>query len=237
MAGTAHIKVYLEVSKQRTFAGALEWPGWIRSGKTEDASLEALVEYGPRYGRALGRRKLGFAAPKDASKLQVAERLKGDVTTDFGAPSITPAADKRPLKEAELERQAAILKACWRAFDAAAKAAVGKELRKGPRGGGRELDAIVRHVLDAEVGYLRRLGRTHPKVEGEDTPAEMARVHKETLGGISGLARGEPVPNPRRSGALWTPGYAVRRVAWHALNHAWEIEDRASARGRKGKGD
>jgi hypothetical protein len=30
-----------------------------------------------------------------------------------------------------------------------------------------------------------------------------------------------------RAGSLHlTPRFAVRRVAWHALDHAWEIEDR-----------
>jgi hypothetical protein len=30
-----------------------------------------------------------------------------------------------------------------------------------------------------------------------------------------------------RGGKRWLPRYFVRRVAWHALDHAWEIEDRA----------
>jgi hypothetical protein len=25
---------------------------------------------------------------------------------------------------------------------------------------------------------------------------------------------------------LWTPRYVVRRVAWHTVDHLWEIEDR-----------
>ena len=27
-------------------------------------------------------------------------------------------------------------------------------------------------------------------------------------------------------GGKWPPRYAARRIAWHALDHAWEIEDR-----------
>jgi hypothetical protein len=83
----------------------------------------------------------------------VVERLPGDATTDFGAPGGRPSADAAPVDPAELRRLLAILKAAWRTFDAAVKAAHGKELRKGPRGGGREVPAIVRH-LDADGGYL-----------------------------------------------------------------------------------
>jgi hypothetical protein len=27
-------------------------------------------------------------------------------------------------------------------------------------------------------------------------------------------------------GKRWPPRYAARRIAWHVLDHAWEIEDR-----------
>jgi len=33
---------------------------------------------------------------------------------------------------------------------------------------------------------------------------------------------GEPVKDKG-----WLPRYAARRIAWHALDHAWEIEDRS----------
>jgi hypothetical protein len=29
----------------------------------------------------------------------------------------------------------------------------------------------------------------------------------------------------------WPPRYAARRIAWHALDHAWEIEDRSEPTG------
>src|SRR5712691_9655500 len=153
------VEVYLEVGRKRAFAGALDWPGWCRSGRNEEAALEALAAFGPRYAKAMGARAAkGFAAPTDASSLRVVERLEGDATTDFGAPSIAPSADDRPLDDAELDRQVSLLRACWAALDRAARAARGKELRKGPRGGGRELDAIVRHVLGADAGYLSLIG-------------------------------------------------------------------------------
>ena len=30
------------------------------------------------------------------------------------------------------------------------------------------------------------------------------------------------------AGRTWTARYAARRIAWHALDHAWEMEDRST---------
>jgi hypothetical protein len=45
--------VYLELGAKRVFAGAIEWPGWCRSAKTEEQALEALVTYAPRYAKVV----------------------------------------------------------------------------------------------------------------------------------------------------------------------------------------
>jgi hypothetical protein len=39
----ASTPVYPEVGSRRTFAGALDWPGWCRSGRKEELALEALA--------------------------------------------------------------------------------------------------------------------------------------------------------------------------------------------------
>ncbi len=225
------VATYLEVGSRRVFAGALEWPGWCRRGRDEDEALGALLAYGPRYAAALGGVAAGFAPPADAAALEVVERLAGNSTTDFGAPAMAPAADERPLDQAELERQAALLQACWAAFDATVEAAASASavLRKGPRGGGRELDAIVSHVLGADGAYLARLGGRYRKPADADVTAEAAGLRGAILEVLASRARGEPPPRTPRSGALWAPRYFVRRSAWHALDHAWEIEDRATA--------
>jgi len=46
-AGIAETPVYLESGSRRTFAGAIDWPGWCRSGRDEASALEALLSYGP----------------------------------------------------------------------------------------------------------------------------------------------------------------------------------------------
>ncbi|HZP25460.1 MAG TPA: hypothetical protein VFB90_00245 [Dehalococcoidia bacterium] len=219
------IAAYLEVGSRRVFAGALDWPGWCRSGRAEASALEALVAYGPRYAAAIGPWARGFIAPDDAAVLNVVERLAGNATTDFGAPAIAPAADERPLDESELERLQGLLQACWIAFDAAAEAASSVPLQKGPRGGGRELSAIVSHVMEADRSYLPLLWSAQRKT-GADAKLEMTRLREAILDALRSRARGE-APPPRLSKRVWTPRYFVRRSAWHALDHAWEIEDRA----------
>ncbi|MBE7551450.1 MAG: hypothetical protein HS126_10295 [Anaerolineales bacterium] len=220
------IDVYLEIGQKRTFAGAIDWPGWCRSGRDEAAALQALLDSGPRYARILRSARLGFQAPTDASAFTVIERLEGDSTTDFGAPSIAPSSDAQPVDDAELKRLQKLLKACWQAFDKAVQTASGKELRKGPRGGGRDLEGITRHVLGAEAGYLSALGWKLKQGEAEELSEELARTRQAGLDALAAAAHGEiPVRGPR-GGVRWTPRYFVRRAAWHVLDHVWEIEDR-----------
>jgi len=222
------IDVYLEIGKRRTFAGAIDHPGWCRSGRDPDAALEALGAYAPRYARAVKRP----AKELDASP-NVVERLKGDASTEFGVPGTPPKADARNLAGDELKRQLKILESCWAAFDAAARKAKGRKLSTGPRGGGRTLDAIVRHVFEADGAYLRALAS--PFRPGDaPTSKDTANLRKELLATLTARARGEEAPpSPRRKKPPWSPRYAIRRSAWHALDHAWEIEDRAQTKQKK----
>jgi hypothetical protein len=101
------------------------------------------------------------------------------------------------------------------------------ELSKGSRGGGRDLDAIVAHVVGSDAGYGRMIGAKTPDVEGAaaiDARDEIRAVLLETL--ERAATDGIPERGPR-GGARWTARYFVRRAAWHALDHAWEIEDRS----------
>jgi hypothetical protein len=220
------IDVYLEIGKKRTFAGAIDWPGWCRSGRDEGAALQALVDYGPRYAHILRTARLGFHAPADAAAFVIVERLAGNTTTDFGAPDMAPSRDTRPVDGVELRRFQTLLRAYWRAFDAAVRAASGKALRKGPRGGGRDVEAIVQHVRGAEAGYLARLAWKVKPREADDPREELARTRQAVLNALAAAARGEIPARGPRGGVIWTPRYFVRRVAWHVLDHIWEIEDR-----------
>ena len=223
------IEVQVEGGAKRVFATAIDWPGWSRSGKTEEAALEALLASGSRYAAVAKRAGVTFAPPQTAADLQVAESVNGGSGTDFGVPSVAPEADEEPVSAADLERLQGLLVAAWATFDAAAERHRGAELRKGPRGGGRTMTKIVGHVLEAEEAYLHQLGSKRPKLAKDaSVAARMAAVRDAALAALAARARGEPLPDPNTVKKAWSPRYFVRRSAWHALDHAWEIEDRAT---------
>jgi hypothetical protein len=213
--------VYLEVGSKRTFACAVDWPGWCRSGKNETAALENLLEYAGRYAAVLRSARLGFTAPTQLAQLRVVERLKGNATTDFGAPGIIPPADRASASSADCARFEKVVRAAWRALDAARKRATGKKLSRGPRGGGRELDAIIQHVADADRGYLSAVGWKAPP-----SGAAVTEIRDAMLEAIHASARGEIPARGPRGGERWPVRYYVRRVAWHTIAHGWEIERR-----------
>ena len=220
------VKVYLEVGKNRTFAAAIDWAGWCRSGRDFDSALQSLVDYAPRYARVLKTTQLAFHVPSDVSELVVVERLTGNMTTNFGAPNLALSSDNRPVDPTELGRFETILKACWRAFDKSVTAATGHSLRTGPRGGGRDVAQVVEHVRDVDAAYLSRLGGKW-KPRHEATPREtLADERKIILATLASSVRGEIPAHGPRGGAHWMPRYFVRRLAWHDLDHAWEIQDR-----------
>jgi len=220
------VDVYLEIGKKRTFAGAIDWPGWSRSGRDEASALQALLDYGPRYARVLRSTQLGFKAPKDLSAFVVVERLKGNATTDFGAPGIAPSSDAKPVSSAELLRFQKLLKASWRAFDKVVEMAAGKKLRSGPRGGGRHLEGVVQHLLGSDAGYVNQVGWKFRQSDGGDSGDQLEQTRLAILSALKSSARGEIPAKGPRGGVRWSPRYFVRRIAWHVLDHAWEIEDR-----------
>jgi hypothetical protein len=219
-------EIYLEIGKKRVFAGAIHWPGWCRRGRDEASAIQALFDCSPRYAQVLGSTELGFVVPDDISLFHVVERLPGDATTDFGAPGALPSSDREPLAEDELDRFRAILAACWQAFDRAAARTGGRQLRKGPRGGGRDLPKMIDHVLEADAAYLSRLGWKMAKSPHLEPQDRLLRTRQAILEGLASAARGELPAKGPRGGLRWPPRYFVRRVAWHVLDHAWEIEDR-----------
>ena len=220
------IAIYLEVGAKRTFACALEWPGWARSGRDEESAVAALFESAPRYAKIVGRTRLGFVTPESMSALRVSERLPGNATTDFGAPGAVPRVDAKRPSDAELARILKLIGAAWRALDDSVATARGVTLNKGPRGGGRELDDIARHVREAEAGYLSAVGWPFKSDPNATAAAEQKRRRAAVLEGLAASARGEIAAKGPRGGKRWGPRQFARRLAWHAIDHAWEIADR-----------
>src|SRR5918995_95692 len=215
------IPVYVEAGDKKVFACSIDFPGWCRAARTEELALEALAAYAPRYAEVAERAKAAFPALATVGeRFEVVERVKGAGATDFGTPYETPEADAGPLTARQAARQVELMRGAWAVLDNVAKASPA-QLRKGPRGGGRDRDKMLDHVLGAEAAYARKVGVKHPQPELGDTRAIKALRDElaETLGRASD---GSP-PTPKG----WPPRYAIRRIAWHVLDHAWEMQDRA----------
>jgi hypothetical protein len=220
------IDIYLETGKKKVFASALAWPGWSRSGKDEDQALETFLDYAPRYARVLNHSELEFPSPIARSQFSIVERHPGNSTTDFGAPSIIPAADQGPFDSQDFDFSQKILAAVWWAFDQALRISEGKELKKGPRGGGRDAERIISHVFEGDRGYLSRIAGKF-KAEKDRPPAEQMGDLRQAIIEALHIAAVEGLPEKGpRGGKIWPARYFVRRAAWHTLDHAWEIEDR-----------
>lgn len=223
---TTHIPIALEVGKVRVLAMAVDHPGWCRSARDEEAAIQSLYDYAPRYARVMAAAGVAFAAPSSLNDLVLVVRHTGNATTDFGAPDLPLPGDAEPVDAHELARFERILWACWAAFDAAVLAAAGRELRKGPRGGGRDLAKIVEHVRESDAGYIGALGGKLTPLETDDPALALAHLRESVIETLGAAVRGEIPARGPRGGLRWTPRYFMRRFCWHTLDHAWEIEDR-----------
>jgi hypothetical protein len=214
------LRVILEIGpKRRVVAGAMDWPGLDRWGTDEDGALEKLLGYVPRYAAVAERAGLGqdFARAPD---LTVVERVPGSSSTDFwGMAHVPSRIEGEVLSRDELERRLRLLQAAWDYFHDVAAAAP-EALRLGPRGGGRSRDEIVRHVYASERhNWWRKVA-----IREEDgvrlTPEELAGHRSRYLDAIRAYnAEGKPA-------RTWPIQFLIRRTAQHAMDHAWEIEDR-----------
>jgi hypothetical protein len=208
------LRVVVEATPKRAFASAIDWPGWSRGAKTEDEALQVLIDYRGRYAAVPRRAGIRFDPPS------VVERLEGGASTEFGIPSLPGADDDEPIDARELDRLVGLVRAAWAEFDAVAAKAHGVALRLGPRGGGRQVPKIIEHVREAEGAYVGQLGSKMP------ASASMEELRDAFIEAFRARAAGDEPPHPNKVRKRWLPRYAVRRFAWHALDHAWEIEDR-----------
>ena len=154
----------------------------------------------------------------------VVERLPGDATTDFGAPSVVAAADAVPTDGPSAQRLVRFLRAAWSELDVAAAAAP-EALRKGPRGGGRDRTPLLAHVDEAEAAYAATIG----------IPAAERRTRAAQREAIAALFTA-PSDGAPLAGKRWPARYAARRIAWHVVDHTWELQDRSGGPGGTGEG-
>ena len=209
-----------EVSPRKAFAWVIDWPGWCRGGKDASLARAALVAYAPRYAVVATAAGLAIPDQGDLADAEVVESVDGDASTDFGVPHAITDMDRRPATGVEAERLANLVEAGWALLDRVAAGAPA-ELRKGPRGGGRDRDKMLGHVLEAEHAYAREIGlRLQP-----GSLADRAAVTAERAAILDVLR--QPSDGSPLADRTWTPRYAARRIAWHVLDHTWEMEDRS----------
>jgi hypothetical protein len=211
---------------KRVVAFTLDWPGWSRGAKTAELALEMLDAYRERYRPVASL--AGMARDFDAAgTLDIVEEKVGAGSTDFWGISFTPStAEHGPMSEAQLERGITLLRACWTFFDGVASR-VSPEMRKGPRGGGRDRDRIIRHVIRVESeDFARQVGLRIPE-EAALTPDGLRQHREDYVAAMRAYNAGE-VARPMRS---WTLQFLIRHSAYHTLDHAWEMEDKDLSRG------
>jgi hypothetical protein len=206
---------------RRAVAFAIDWPGWSRGAKTAELALETLESYRSRY-RPIAV-LAGMAGEFDAAgPLEVVEDRVGTGSTDFWGISFSPSSfEHGELAEADLDRRLALLQGAWAFFDGVG-ARVSAEMRRGPRGGGRDRDTIVRHTLRNEGEQFAKSIGLREEPRATLTPEGLARHRTEFLAQIRAYNAGE-VPRRMRT---WTLPFLIRHAAFHVLDHAWEMEDK-----------
>ena len=223
---SGRVAVFLEVTPEQAVASALDWPGWCRAGRDDDAALETLASYAGRYAPVAAHAGVSFPS---TVAFGVAERGPGGPATAFAAPEcrrpfpqVTAGAERAKVTPAAARRLAGLVTTVWMVSDEVA-AASPAELRKGPRGGGRDRDQLIGHVIGAETAYARKLGVKRKQPAAGDTPA-IGELRGAITAAVGAPSDGSPV-----LGGGWTTRYAARRIAWHVLEHAWEMQDRAES--------
>ena len=220
---TNPMRIILELGPKgkKVVAVAPDWPGLERGAKDGEAAVAKLRIYLPRYAQVakLADMEMEFGS---IEQVAVVEEYAGVSSTDFWGISFAfSSIDKQEMTGEELERELKLMQACWAFFDGV-RGRVSAELQKGPRGGGRDRDQIVRHVFAAEQGWAKMVGLLVP--EGGMLTAEGLEAHRAAyVHAIREYHAQGKVPGKI---AKWPLRYFIRHTAYHTMDHAWEMEDK-----------
>ena len=220
---TNRIRVTLEIGPKgkKVVAVAPDWPGLERGAKTGEEAIEKLRSYLPRYSQVAKLAEMD-AEFDTIKKVKVVEQYPGTGSTDFWGISFAfSSIDKQGMSGDELERELTLMQACWAFFDAV-RGRVSAEMQKGPRGGGRDRDRIVRHTFAAEQDWAKGVGVLAP--DGAMLTDEGLKAYRDAYCHAirEYHAQGKWAGNV----AKWPLRFLIRHTAFHTLDHAWEMEDK-----------
>jgi hypothetical protein len=218
-----HIRVTLEIGPKgkKVVAVAADWPGLERGARTGEDAIERLHSYIPRYSQVakLAEMDAEFGALK---KVDVVEQYPGTGSTDFWGISFAfSSIDKRGMSGDELVRELKLMQACWAFFDDV-RGRVSAEMQKGPRGGGRDRDHIVRHTFAAEQDWAKMIGVLTP--DGAMLTGKGLKAHRAAY--CQAIRDYHSQGKSAGRMAKWPLRFLIRHTAFHTLDHAWEMEDK-----------
>ncbi|CUS03331.2 conserved protein of unknown function [Candidatus Promineifilum breve] len=224
---TDQMRVTLEIGPKgkKVVAVAPDWPGLARGAKTGAEAIERLRSYMTRYSQVA--RLAEMDAALDATmNIDVVEEYPGTGSTDFWGISFAfSSIDKQSMTDDELARQLKLMQACWAFFDAV-RGRVSAEMRKGPRGGGRDRDHIVRHTLAAEQGWAKGVGvgATVVTSDGGVPTDEALKAYRAAY--CQAIRDYHSQGKMAGNVAKWPLRFLIRHTAFHTMDHAWEMEDK-----------
>lgn len=220
---TNHIRVTLELGPKgkQVVAVAPDWPGLERGAKSGEEAIERLRSYIPRYSRVAKLAEMS-AEFDTTNNVTVVEQYPGTGSTDFWGISFAfSSIDKQGMSDEELERELVLMQACWAFFDDVRRR-VSAEMQKGPRGGGRDRDRIVRHTFAAEQGWAKMIGVLTP--EGAMLTDEGLKAHRDAY--CQAIRDYHSQGKSAGKVAKWPLRFLIRHTAFHTMDHAWEMEDK-----------
>lgn len=218
-----HIRVKIEIGPKgkKVVAVAPDWPGFARGAKTEEAAIERLLAYAPRYAVVTKLAGMEAAFPS-TPVVDVVERYPGTGSTDFWGISFAfSSIDQQTMSDEALARELTLMRACWAFFDGV-RSRVSAEMQRGPRGGGRDRDRIVGHTFAAEQDWAKKIGLLTP--DGAMLTNEGLRAHRDAY--CHAIQKYHAQGKLAGKVAKWPLRYLIRHTAFHTLDHAWEMEDK-----------
>ncbi|HSL26274.1 MAG TPA: hypothetical protein VLA54_08335 [Acidimicrobiia bacterium] len=212
------IAIVIERGKKKAVAFAPDWPGWSRGASSVDAAIERLASYADRYRGVVDLAGLSGEFPSTPA-FDIVEEVPGRGMTDFwGISFVASTGEQGQMSDRECERKLTILRACWTYLDQVA-ARVSAELKKGPRGGGRDRDQVLRHIFVNERDWARMVGVE--KTEDEVLTKKGLAAHREAY--VRAIREYNAAGKPARA---WRLQFLLRHTAYHVMDHAWEMEDK-----------